>query len=169
MLGFAKAENKNDYELERLQDTLLRISPEALKLLVFIKKEILPELRKNIEFEFSVMKYVPEDKERLLDTIWARQSVSEAIMHWIYENYNVNSQTVKKQYNIGSEHNEVLSVKIWGIEHKITKEKTECWPELLGLGIFRITVTGGTIGSGSGSSYHLTDFGLRFMDYISEG
>ncbi|NMC59789.1 MAG: hypothetical protein GYA51_10475, partial [Candidatus Methanofastidiosa archaeon] len=55
-----------------------------------------------------------------------------------------------------------------GIEHEITKEKTECWPELLGLGIFRISVTGGTLGSGAGSSYHLTDFGLRFIDYILE-
>jgi hypothetical protein len=168
LLSFAKVENKEEYELERLQDTVLRISPEAIELLAFIKKEILPKLRKNVESEILVMKYLPEDRERLLDTIWARQSVSEAIMNWIGENYNPNSQKVKKQYNIGSEHNETLSVRIWGIEHKVTKEKTEAWPELLGLGIFRITVTGGTIGSGSGSSYHLTDFGFRFMDYISE-
>ena len=88
-------------------------------------------------------------------------------MQWIYDNYNVNSQIVKKQYKIGSEHNETLSVKIARIEHKITKEKTENWPELLGLGIFRIAVTGGTLGSGAGSSYHLTDFGLKFIDYLS--
>lgn len=168
LLGFAISENKDAYELERLQDTLLKISPEALELLAFIKKEILPRLEENVHTEMSVMKYLPEDKDRLLDTIRSRQSVSEAIMKWIYEEYNINSPKVKKQYNIGSEHNENLSVKLAVIEHKITKEKTECWTELLGLGIFRIAVTGGTIGSGSGSSYHLTDFGIKFIDYISE-
>jgi len=169
LLDFATSENKDAYELERLQDTLLKISPEALELLAFIKKEILPRLEENVNTEMSVMKYLPEDKDRLLDTIRSRQSVSEVIMKWIYEEYNINSPKVKKQYNIGSEHNENLSVKLAGIEHKITKEKTECWTELLGLGIFRIAVTGGTLGSGSGSSYHLTDFGLKFIDYISEG
>lgn len=168
LLGFAISENKDAYELERLQDTLLKISPEALELLAFIKNEILPRLEKNVNTEMSVMKYLPEDKDRLLDTIRSRQSVSEAIMKWIYEEYNIDSPKVKKQYNIGSEHNENLSVKLAVIEHKITKEKTECWTELLGLGIFRIAVTGGTIGSGSGSSYHLTDFGTKFIDYISE-
>jgi hypothetical protein len=168
LLDFAISEDKESFELERLQDTLLKISPEALGLLAFIKLEILPRLEEKVNSEMLVMKYLPEDKERLLDTIRSRQSVSEEIMKWIYEEYNINSPKVKKQYNIGSEHNENLSVRLAGIEHKITKAKTECWTELLGLGVFRMAVTGGIIGSGSGSCYHLTDFGLKFIDYTSE-
>src|SRR3989339_384601 len=36
LLDFAISEHKESYELERLQDTLLRISPEAIGVLVFI-------------------------------------------------------------------------------------------------------------------------------------
>lgn len=168
LLDFAISEDKESYDLERLQDALLRISIDAIKVLAFIKKEILPNMKRKAADEMKNMRYLPEDKDRLEDTIWQRQSVSEAIMQWIHDNYNVNSQTVKNQYKIRSEHNETLSVKIAAIEHKVTKEKTECWPELLGLGIFRISVTGGPLGSGASSSYHLTDFGLKFVSYISE-
>lgn len=168
LLGFAKSNNKKKFELERLQDTILKISSESIEVLLFIKKEILPIIKENVDKEMANYKNtIPEDNERLSDITWQRQSVSKIIMEWIYERYNSNSPQVKKQYNIGSEHNPELSVKIASIEHKVTKEKTECWPELLGLGIFRLTVSGGVIGSGAGSEYHLTNFGLKFIEYLT--
>lgn len=168
LLGFTSSIDKEKFELERLQDTILRISPEALDLLVFLKKEILPLMRENVEKEMKSYKStIPEEAERLLDVTWQRQSVSSVIMKWIYYRYNSNSPSVKKQYNLGSEHNPELSAKIAAIEHKIAKEKTGSWPELSGLGIFRMNVTGGLVGEGAGSNFHITDFGLRFLDYIS--
>lgn len=168
LLGFASSTDKEMFELERLQDTILRISPEALELLVFLKKEILPIMKENVETEMKNYKgTIPEENERLIDITWQRQSASSVIMKWIHDRYNSNSPSVKKQYNLGSEHNPELSAKIAAIEHKITKGKTECWPELSGLGIFRMNVTGGLIGDGAGANYHVTDFGFRFIEYIS--
>ena len=39
LLGFAKSNDKKKFELERLQDTILKISSESIEVLLFIKKE----------------------------------------------------------------------------------------------------------------------------------
>ncbi len=170
LFGFTSASDKENFELERLQDSLLRISPQAIEVLVFINKEILPVMKKNIEKEMeNYAKNARSDEHnRLLDITWQRQSVSALIMQWIHDRYNSNSPQVKKQYNLGSEHNPDIQAKIAAIEHQVTKEKTECWTELLGLGIFRMNVQAGTFAGGSASEYHLTDFGIRFLKYIEE-
>ncbi|MCX6733038.1 MAG: hypothetical protein NTV98_05880 [Candidatus Roizmanbacteria bacterium] len=169
LLGFAQSTDKKKFELERLQDIILRISPGGLEVLIFIKKDILPIMKENFDKELANYKNtIIEDDERLSEITWQRQSISETVMKWINERYSANSQQLKKQYKIGSEHNPQLLAKIALIEHKITKEKTECWPELLGLGILRMNTSGGgMLGGGGGSSYHLTDFGLRFLEYIT--
>lgn len=45
-------------------------------------------------------------------------------------------------------------------------EFTECISELVSLGILRIRVTGGSIGSGAGSDYNFTTFGRKFLELI---
>jgi len=170
LLGFTTATDKDKFELERLQDSLLRLSPQAIEVLVFINRDVLPIMKKNVnkEMESYAKNARPDDLDRLLDITWQRQSISKIIMQWIYDRYNSNSPQVKKQYNLGSEHNPDLQAKIAVIEHKVTKEKTECWTELLSLGIFRMNVQGGTFAGGSASECHLTDFGMRFLKYIEE-
>jgi hypothetical protein len=168
LMGFAKSTNKKDFQIERLQDTILKISTEGIDLLLFIKQEVLPIIEENVNIE--MVKYnstIPEESERLLAISRQKQKVSEIIMKWIYDRYNSNSPSVKKQYGLGSEHNPELSAKIALIEHKVTEEKTACWPELLGLGIFRMSVSGGLIGGGAGANYALTQFGYDFIEFIT--
>lgn len=168
LMGFAKSTNKKDFQMERLQDTILKISTEGIDQILFIKQEVLPIIQKGVDDEMVRYKStIPEESERLLDISRQRQMVSEIVMKWIYDRYNSNSHLVKKQYGLSSEHNPELSAKIALIEHKVTIEKTSCWPELLGLGIFRMSVSGGLIGGGAGSSYGLTKFGYDLIEYIT--
>lgn len=167
LLDFTTSKQKESFELERLQDTLLRISSEGLSTLIFIKKEIIPVFNEQVNDELSKMRYRMDEKERIIDGVWARRSIAETVNKWIFDRYNGNSPLVKKRYGFpnGSYPAEV-AVEIANTEHKIRKEKTESWPELVGLGILRMKVTGGLIGAGAGSDYLLTRFGLKFIEYL---
>ena len=66
LLDYAIYDNKTDYELERLNDCLLRITIPTLKNLIFIKKDIIPVLEDEINKELNQKLYQESD----LSTEW---------------------------------------------------------------------------------------------------
>jgi hypothetical protein len=165
--GFANEKEKEAFELERLNDCLVRISLESLEYIVFLDKEILPIIEKQVQDEISKMNYKPAEKERILQNIRSRQSISDVVLKWLYDRFNFNSPLVKEKYNLKKDdYPEDLAIEIANIEQKETLEKTRPWEELVSLGIMRMTVSGGAyLGGGAGSNYSLTAFGLTFIKY----
>ncbi|MDD5147346.1 MAG: hypothetical protein PHV63_02250 [Candidatus Daviesbacteria bacterium] len=64
LLGFVAAEDKEHYELERLNDCLARITIPSLEFLVFFKKEIQPELEKEIQERLNKDQYKTSDRSK---------------------------------------------------------------------------------------------------------
>ena len=119
-----------------------------------IKEELLKDSYKNSD------RSVDWWYERLV----ASKPIWEAIDKWVYDNYNQNSHKVKTQYQmLNSGWPPDLQHKIENLERAKRDEFTECVSELVSLGVLRLRVTGGTIGSGSGSEYSFTSFGRKFL------
>ena len=102
MLGFAKKRAKDDFELERLDDALLKISPHAMKFLIFLKKEILPlkerilrEELKNKQIEAS-----GKSKEWWFNADWDREPLYRFLDQWLHDNFNPISPKVKEKYGV---------------------------------------------------------------------
>lgn len=167
ILGFTVSDDKEKYHLERLTDVLDKISIEALEQLIFIKQVILPIIESTIKEEIAQVRYLPEEKTRIENQCRERQSISKAVMKWLYDNFNINSPKVKEQYNIGSESNPQLSALVANKEYEATREKTTCWAEMTSLGILRLVVVDGGMGGGAGGEYRLTDFGSQFIDFLN--
>lgn len=166
ILDYTTSGDKGKYELERLNDILIRISPESLEFLKFYTETIFPEIDRQIKEELLKDSYRNSDRsidwwyERLVDSkpIW------EFIDKWVYDNFNQNSHKVKTQYQmLNSGWPPDLQRKIENLEKAKRDSFTECISELVSLGVLRMRVTGGTIGSSSGSEYSFTSFGRKFL------
>lgn len=167
--GYISAEDRQEMNLERFYRVAQEISLEALEYLKFIAEVIIPRIEKWAKEE--VEKMIKENRDK--DDAWwiksyiERKSISEAIMEWIYEEYDPNSKIVKNRIpNI--EKDKSLMEKQWKEEKMKQKQYEEMSSELLSLGIFRIYVKSvNGFGGGTASGEHtLTDFGYRFIDFV---
>ncbi|GEM_PF-3531496 len=169
ILGYAVVEDKGKYELERLNDVLNKISVESLEFLNFFETTIYPEMDKQIREELKQDSYQKSDRslEWWYDFMTESKPIWEPIEKWTYDNFNQNSQKVKAQYNmLQSGYPSDLLHRIENLERSKRSEFTECISELVTLGILRIRITGGTIGSGAGYDYNFTTFGRKFLKLI---
>lgn len=165
--GYISAEDRQEMNLERFYRVAQEISLEALEYLKFIAEIIIPRIEKWAKEEVAKMNKENREKD---DAWWVksymeRKSISEAIMEWIYEEYDPNSKSVKNRIpNI--EKDKSLMEKQWEEEKMKQKQYAEISSELTSLGIFRTGVKDGGIGSAAGQVEFLTDFGHKFIDFI---
>lgn len=170
-LGYTTAEDKEHYELERLNDCLVRITIPSLEFLAFLKKEIIPILEAQIEEELKQETYKKSDrsKEWWHDQLMVQHSIWTLIDKWIHDELSPENQKVKEEYGIKNNEGWIPD-----LQHRAeTREKDkrdqirESTSELVTLGIFDLRIGGGTWGGGGGKDYSLTTFGIKFLSHIS--
>jgi len=164
--GYVSAEDRHLINLERFYRVAQEISLESLEYLKFISEVIIPRKEKWAKEEVAKMKGKHEGSVEWWEELTMRQKPdSEVIMHWIYEEFNPNSEIVKSRIpNISQDKN--LSKAQFEEERKKQNQYAEISSELLSLGIFRVGVKDGGIGSGASKVEFLTEFGYKFIDFV---
>ena len=165
-LDFAREEDKESYDLERLSRTVESLSSDGLQYLRFLSKEIVPDWDRHIA-----------DKMKRFD--WQRElteqgePLSKFINAWIDKHYDPNSELVKRKWNYidGSDENNELLEKIYAEKAVWSNGYNEAMAEFVSLGIFRsITESGGGVGGGSARThYTFTKFGRRLFTVLETG
>jgi len=169
-LGYAQSESKNQFELERLNDAYLKISPQSLKSLLFIAKEILPLKEKIIREELKKKNTQESNKteEWWFKLDWEREPLSRFLLQWLHENYNPNSPKVKNQYNVKGDWDKKIIDEVFEIEREKSREVFEAIDELVNLGILKLQVAkGGGFGLTGGAVYDFSKFGYEFLKYLN--
>lgn len=168
LLGFVLSEDKEKFDLERLEDALVRISPNGLEHLIFIKNKILPILHakvaKNISHSEAIL---PEDYEKVEDFYWAIQSVSDEVIWWFHKNNPSEKLDIELKSKTNKDSKITGKAFITNSKNEDLNKAKESWPELQSLGIFTVFVATKD-NTRTVNSYHLTKFGRRFLEYISE-
>lgn len=175
LLKYCISEEKEKFEIERLNQVLFQVSLESLEYLNFIAKEVLPVVTKAIEDEIArVQKGVPE-----YDAIQARISLKKVypltkyIYKHIYQDYDINDPEVQRKHGYDHLSNEEkakwinkMAIGFLPIQLKFEERITE----LVSLGILRAYTQErglGTLGGGSISNEaNFTNFGYQFLDFI---
>lgn len=151
--------------LERIQDVSMRISVRAIQHLSFVKKEVLPLLKKEAESFMNNPQagYTPDGfKTHKMRTI--------AISQFYDEYYSNRRREVEREFNRNTNDETRRAFDLVGAEEQKTRLRfVEFWTEFNTLGIFRQgnDPTIGTVGGGSGTVQYLTEFGNEFIKYIS--
>lgn len=170
LLGFAFSENKTDYELERLNDCLVRMTIPTLKFLIFMKKEIIPVLEAKINKELNQSQYQESDLsvEWWFNDMMTKKSVWEPIEKWLHDIYSPSTEKVKDEYGIkkSEEWTHDLRSRAQNRERNKNNEISESIFELVTLGILRTKTAGATWDGGGGTDYAITTFGLKFLKQI---
>ncbi len=172
ILGYCVIENKNKYDLERLNDSLVRITLPSLDFLLFLKTQIIPQLKSKINKELEQDYYQKSDRsiEWWEMQLMTTKSIWELIDKWLNDEFSPNTIKVKQEYGIKNNEGWISD-----LQHRAeTREKEkrsniyDCISELVSLGVFDIKVAGGTFGGGAAKDYSLTTFGVRFINIIDE-
>ena len=98
ILGYALSDNKKDYELERLNDCLMGMTVPTLRFLVFMKKQILPGVEKEIEKELAQDTYQKSDLsvEWWFNDLLTKKSIWTPIDTWLHDTYSPSTNWVKE-------------------------------------------------------------------------
>lgn len=172
LLGYTLADNKTDYELERFNDCLTRMTVPTLQFVIFLKTTIIPTLKEQYSDDLARQKHPQSDRS---DEWWwndklIKVSIGSPIQDWLHKDYSPSSQKVKDDYGI--KQNEGWT---GDLEHRAQTRETdkgndvnEKMIELVTLGILRTQTGGASWGGGEGTDYHLTTFGLNFIKQIDD-
>lgn len=172
ILGSCVIEDKNNYDLERLNDCLIRITVPSLDFLVFLKQVFLPQLKSTIAKELDQDYYKKSDRsiEWWEMQLMTTKSIWELIDKWLNNEFSPITIKVKQEYGI--KNNEGWTPDLQHRAETREKEKRSnihaCISELVSLGIFDMKISGGTYSSGSAKDYSFTSFGIRFLNIIED-
>jgi len=169
-IEFAQYENKEEFELEKFDDALLKISVTSIEMLAFFKKEIIPLKEKIIRDELKNKNLSSSDRgeEWWFELDWEKESLSRFIQKWLYDNFNPNSPTVKQAHGVSDKWDLKLQSEVFDREREESKRIYSAIDELVQLGILKIRVaSGGGFGGSSGAEYDFSKFGYQFLEYIS--
>ena len=171
--GFATSADMERFELERLLDTVGKLSPEGIEYLRFISNEILPSLRDYAKAQGKKSE-LPPDVGGKNAAWWEKQiltknePLTKRIKQWIHDELDPNSEKVQKQYDYDGTSHEILS-KIYAAKEPHDQQLTEMTAEYLSLGIFyTIQGSSGTIGGGNSDEQTFTQFGWKVLDYLEK-
>ena len=168
---FAVAEDKVEFQLERYNDTLLKISTASIKTLAFIKAEILPMRIQGIKDDLATKNLGTEkDYNWWYEQRLKTEPISTYHSKWIDDRYSPNSQAVKDEYNEGKDFpSGELLTKVFDIEREVRDRMNAPLAELEYLGLIKwVNDPGGLGWSGGGgsSSWILTNFAYEFIKFI---
>lgn len=168
-LGYVSNDKKENYEIERLNDCLLRITPKTLEFLAFLKQTIIPLIDEETITEVN-QKYQKSDMsaEWWRDQLTTQKSIWLPLDKWIHNTYSPSMQEVKEEYGIKNNEGWIpdLQHRAENRERNKRSEISESVSELVTLGIFDLRIGGSTWGGGGGKDYAFTHFGLKFIKYL---
>jgi hypothetical protein len=152
-IDFTRSKTKDEFELERLYDSYLKISPHGINVLMFIKTKIVPFIEEDLKKEVAKSHERPKMREEEI-TSWKQKSLSHYISKWIHETYNPGKEFANVYEN----------------EFDIRRDIFTGIDELVSLGILKINTTQGLggISLSSGSAFGFSTFGFDFLEYITE-
>ncbi len=167
---FAVSDNKVDFQLERYNDTLQKISPESIALLGFIKEILIP-FRKEYIKEGMKDKNLGSEKtyDWWLKLYIRREPLSKALSKWITDNYSPNSSKLKELFGEGDP-KQVVQPKLGELFDIESKQRAKYGApiselEYLGLVTKGIDAVGGW-GHIPSSTWSITSFAYAFMEFI---
>ncbi len=172
-MEFTLSEDKEAFELERMNSCLERMSLQSMEFLAFLSKEIIPQLHEKIlgQNEDAEHDYTDRSAEWWVNMSLMQESIWQPTHEWLNKRYDPQLPSVKSEYK-------VPPAEEWPkdkLERATTRDKEERTKvnesilELVTLGIFDKRVSGGgTWGGGAGSDYVLTLFGIRFLKFVNE-
>ena len=170
ILGYALSDNKKDYELERFNDCLIRMTIPTLRFLVFTMKQILPVVEKELERELAQDTYQKSDLsvEWWFNDLLTKKSIWTPIEKWLHDGYSPSTDRVKEEYGLkrNDEWTQDLRTRAQNRERNKRNEISENIFELVTLGILRIVNSGATWGGAGGTDYSITAFGVKFLKLI---
>ncbi len=167
---FAISDKKVDFQLERYNDTLQKISPDSISLLGFIKQVIIPYREEYIREKMKSDNLGTEKPfEWWLKLNLQRESLSNSLSLWITENYSPNGSHFKKLYGEG-ENKDVPQPKLselFDIEREQRDKYNAPIGELEYLGLISKGVSSeGGWGAMASMTWTLSDFAYEFMEFI---
>lgn len=159
---FCGSPDKPNFPLERYNDTLVKISVEGLKYLVFLQNDILPIRDIDIDQKYEKGNYpqppLGKSKEWWVDRLKRTEHISNYISKWTNGVY---PSTI-----------DVDQIKFAKEEHRqneVEKKRdslSDLFLEMEQLGIMRsYSGINGVLG-GDGGGYALTPYGVKFMEFI---
>ncbi len=168
-LGFTETSEKQEFPIEQLDDILLKISAHSLETLAFIRKEILPLKTRVLREKLKEKNIKDSDKseEWWFETDWKRESVSKFIHKWLYDTYSPDGETVKEKYGDTRTWEKEFLAEVFETQQEKSDDIYEAIEDLTHLGILKMRVTDGGIGSGAGAEYDFTQLGYQFLEYVS--
>lgn len=168
LLGFAKAEDKQAFPIERLQDALSKVSDAALGFICFVEQEIIPLRAARIASKVDSQDLNASDKSR---EWWVAhyertESISKDVDKYLHDQFNPNSQKVKDEMNEGKDLEGDKLSSAFEIETTEREKFHDAMSELVQLGIMGTSSPAPTWGSAGGSEYRFTKFGTEFIAYV---
>lgn len=171
-MGFTLSEDKEAFELERMNSCLERMSLQSMEFLAFLSKEIIPQLYDKIlgQNEDAQHDYTDRSAEWWVNMSLMQESIWQPTDEWLKKRYDPQLPSVKSEYK-------VPSAEEWPkdkLERATTRDKEERTKvkesilELVTLGMLDKQVSGGTWGGGAGSDYALSLFGIKFLKFVNE-
>lgn len=168
--GFASSKSKQNFPMERYNDTLAKISSEGLAMLAFLDKTILPLREKAIGKELSTENLGTEKPYE-----WWRENkrntrpVSKDYEQWVYDEYNPNSKKLVKKHKLDLTVISNKLLELQEIERMKRAEDSVILSELEYLGLIRAGFSGGVGWSdGGGTTWTFTKFAYDFIDYVTD-
>ncbi len=164
LIGFSMEDDKNNFELERLNAVLLQVSTQGIAKLIFIQQVIIPYKESSIRREIETIR--PSDPKAWFETTSKREPIWKYVYTWINENYDPNSEKVKREAGVIEWEGKVPQ-HTWDKEQEITREFQDAVEEFVSLGIMRMQVISEGFVAAPSTTYNFTSFGLTFVSYLN--
>lgn len=167
---FTRCGNKVEFQLERYDDTLQKISEASIQFLSFLETTIAPLKEETIQKEVEAMDLSKSDKSRewwIQDKRTGR-ALSKSFDQWLHEEYDPNSPRLKEKYSVDGAIPQQKMEELWDTQKVERARYGEILSELDFLGIIKIgTVDSPGWGGGATSQWRYTRFGEDFIKAIS--
>lgn len=163
-LGFSASPNKEEFELERLNDCISRMSLNALECLVLIKQEIISGVLKQVEEQIGDVSRSDRSEEWWIDHTITTLSIWQPVDIWLRDNFDTKQTKVKEKFGVKKTEGwpADLERRAKNQERDERAKKHEALTELVTLGILNRKTQTGVIGGG-GADYFLTIFGWKLL------
>ncbi len=166
LLGLAASPNRQDFPLERLQDTLAKISEPTLHFIAFVES-VIPERRRiHIEKQVDGSNLGDKSREWWIANHDKSRAISKDIELYIHEMYNPNSSKVKNELNSGNDLEGEKLTRAFEVEQAEREKIYDAMSELVQLGVMATSAPPPTFDGGGGNDYRFTKFGFKFIEYV---
>lgn len=166
---FTHSANKTEFQLERYNDSLQKISPQSIALLGFIKEVIIPYREQYIKDKMKGYNLgIEKSYDWWLKFYVSREPLASALSLWLAEQYSPNGKVMKDKHGVGIDKqipHDKLS-ELYDIESKQRSKYYAPIGELEYLGLITKFVTGGGYDGLPSTTWTLSGFAQEFIAFI---